>query len=112
MPETLTAPETLTTVRLGSIERVPLGQGLAFKVGLQTVAIFRTRAGRVFALENRCPHRGGPLAEGIVGDGRVVCPLHAHKFDLCSGNGSEPHECVRSFKVWTDNGEIVIELPV
>jgi nitrite reductase (NADH) small subunit len=111
MSETLTAvlPGTVA-VRLGAVESVPLGQGLAFKVGLQSIAVFRLRDGRIFALDNRCPHRGGPLAEGLVGSGKVVCPLHAHRFELCSGEGSEPHECVKPYRVWTDNGEIVVEL--
>ena len=95
-------------INLGSVGHIPLGQGRCFMVGVHEVAIFRTRAGRLFAVENSCPHRGGPLSEGIIGEGKVICPLHGHKFDLSTGQGSEAHECVKTFKVWEENGYIVM----
>ena len=95
-------------IHLGSVEQIPLGQGRCFMVGVHEVAVFRCRDGRLFAVENRCPHRGGPLAEGIIGGSQVVCPLHGHKFDLITGYGSEPKECVKTFKVWEENQKIVM----
>ena len=95
-------------INLGSVEHIALGQGRCFMVGVHEVAMFRTRAGRLFAVENSCPHRGGPLADGIIGEGKVVCPLHGHKFDLSTGQGSEAHECVKTFKVWEERGQIVM----
>lgn len=100
------------SINLGSIEKIPLGQGLSFRVGEEEIAIFRQRNGKLFATQNRCPHRQGPLAEGLVGNGKVICPLHAHKFDLASGAGSEPHECVKVFPVEVCDGEIVLSLEV
>ena len=97
-----------TILFLGSVEQISLGQGRCFKIVGHEVAVFRCRDGRLLAVENCCPHRGGPLAEGIVGDGKVVCPLHGHKFDLTTGNGSEPRECVKTFKVWEENGHLKI----
>jgi nitrite reductase (NADH) small subunit len=70
---------------LGSIERIPLGEGRSFRIENTTVAIFRTRKSEVFATQTACPHKGGPLADGIIGDGKVVCPLHAYKFRLATG---------------------------
>ncbi len=71
---------------LGPIERIPLGEGRSFRVEDTAVAIFRTRKNEVFATQATCPHKGGPLADGIVGDGKVVCPLHAYKFQLATGD--------------------------
>ena len=96
-------------INLGSIDQVPMGQGLCFDVLGQEIAVFRSRKGEWFAVENRCPHRQGPLSEGIIGDGKVVCPLHGHKFDLTTGQGSDGHECVKAFKVLEKQGNIVME---
>jgi nitrite reductase (NADH) small subunit len=97
-------------VRLGSVEKVPKGQGFTFIVAGTEIAVFRQRDGRLFATQNRCPHKQGPLSEGLVGAGKVICPLHAHKFDLCTGEGPEPAECVRVYPVREENGEIVLSL--
>ena len=70
---------------LGSIERISPGEGRSFRIEGTTVAVFRTRKNEVFATQAICPHKGGPLADGIIGDGKVVCPLHAYKFQLATG---------------------------
>jgi nitrite reductase (NADH) small subunit len=70
---------------LGPITRLPLGEGRTFQIGEVAVAIFRTRSNEIFATQAACPHKNGPLADGIVGDGQVVCPLHAYKFKLATG---------------------------
>jgi len=101
----------VTTIHLGKIDQIPLGQGQCFIVNGLAIAVFRPRSGGLWAMENRCPHRGGPLAEGIVGMDKVICPLHGHKFDLASGRGTEKHECVRTFKVREENGEMMMEYP-
>jgi len=72
-------------VNLGPASRIPLGEGRMFVVGERTVAVFRGRGGQVFATQALCPHRQGPLADGLTGGGRVVCPLHGLQFDLESG---------------------------
>ena len=73
-------------VDLGPVEAIPPGEGRTCVVDGQEIAVFRTREGEVLAVQARCPHRGGPLADGLVGGGTVVCPLHAHRFDLRNGN--------------------------
>lgn len=84
--ETMTTAESPTALyNLGSIQRIPPGEGRVFRAGETDVAIFRTRDGHVFATQAHCPHRGGPLADGLVGAGKVVCPLHAYVFELASG---------------------------
>ncbi len=99
-------------VNLGSVERIALGHGMCFIVEGEEIAVFRPRSGGLFAISNRCPHRQGPLSEGVMGDGKVVCPLHGHKFDIVSGQGSEAQECVKTFKVWDENGRLMLKQSV
>jgi nitrite reductase (NADH) small subunit len=70
---------------VGSVETIPLGEGRRFVLDGEAVAIFRTRDGDLFATQAACPHREGPLADGMVGGGRVFCPLHSYDFDLATG---------------------------
>lgn len=99
-----------TTINLGSIDKIPPGQGRCYLVGGAEIAVFRQRDGRLFATQNRCPHKQGPLAEGVAGGGKVICPLHAHKFELATGAGSEPGECVKTYPVSQANGEILLQV--
>jgi nitrite reductase (NADH) small subunit len=70
---------------LGYVDDIPLGEGRAYRVGEVELAVFRTRAGALYATQARCPHRNGPLADGITGGATLVCPLHGFKFDLATG---------------------------
>src|SRR5215510_2302843 len=79
-------------VTLGSVQAIPCGEGRTFDVGTRRIAVFRTRQGEVFATQAECPHRGGPLADGLLGGTTLVCPLHSWKFDLCTGAASNA-EC-------------------
>jgi nitrite reductase (NADH) small subunit len=72
-------------VELGPIGAIPEGEGRNYRIGTLQVAVFRTREGRFFATQAECPHRGGPLADGLVGGTTLVCPLHEWAFDLLSG---------------------------
>ncbi len=72
-------------INLGPAERIPPGEGRVFTVGGLRVAIFRTRDGSVHATQADCPHRQGPLADGLLGGGLVVCPLHGRKWELATG---------------------------
>lgn len=97
-------------VKLGSVEKIPLGQGFCFVVEGQEIAVFRPRDGGLCAVANRCPHRQGPLAEGVIDDRQVICPYHGHKFDMRTGSGSEAGESVRAYKAWEEDGKIVVEV--
>ena len=71
---------------LGPIDRIPPGEGQTFLVEGREVAVFRSRVtDELFATQSRCPHKQGLLADGIVGDGKVICPLHSYQFDLATG---------------------------
>jgi nitrite reductase (NADH) small subunit len=72
------------TTRVCRVDDVPLGEGRAVEIDGHRIAVFQTRNGW-HAVDQRCPHRGGPLADGIVADGCVTCPLHDRRFDLATG---------------------------
>jgi nitrite reductase [NAD(P)H] small subunit len=97
-------------VDLGPAGFIPLGEGRAFVVNETTIAVFRQRDGRLFATDNTCPHRGGPLADGIVGGGKVICPLHAWKFDLETGHCPAENVVIRTYPVRVVGGRIVLEV--
>lgn len=75
----------MTDVELGPVEDIPVGQGRAFAVDGRQIAVFRLRNGSLRALDAVCPHRGGPLSDGIADDQVVICPLHNYTYDLASG---------------------------
>jgi nitrite reductase (NADH) small subunit len=98
-------------VDLGPVDFIPPGEGRAYTVKNLTLAVFRQRDGRLFATDNACPHRGGPLADGVTGAGAVICPLHARKFDLETGRCvSGGTEVLRTYSAQEINGRIVVEL--
>jgi nitrite reductase (NADH) small subunit len=72
---------------IGHISQIPPGEGRAFAIGELHVAVFHTRDGGVFATQARCPHRQGPLADGLTDHATIVCPLHDRAFDLRTGAG-------------------------
>jgi nitrite reductase (NADH) small subunit len=91
-------------IALGRIDLIPLGEGRCFRLGALQVALFRPRDGAVFALEARCPHLGGPLADGLIGAGVVVCPLHGWRFRLADGTGIDNDLAARSYPVEVRDG--------
>jgi len=105
MAKVIAAPITL-----GSAAAIPLGQGRCYVVAGEEIAVFRQRDGRLFATQNRCPHRQGPLADGLVGANKVICPLHAHSFHLETGKGGEPAECVQIYEVSEVDGQLVLNM--
>ena len=70
---------------LGPVDDIPLGEGRAYAIDGEMVAVFRLRDGSLRAVSAVCPHRGGPLADGQIDRAVVVCPLHQHVFDLATG---------------------------
>ncbi|MCW3041703.1 MAG: (2Fe-2S)-binding protein [Solirubrobacterales bacterium] len=72
-------------VPVGRAEDVPLLEGRSVTVGARRIAIFRLPDDTWAAVDNACPHKGGPLADGIVADACVTCPLHGRRFDLATG---------------------------
>ena len=75
--------------------------------GVADVALFRGGNGVIFALEDRCPHKGGALSQGIVHGERVTCPLHGWTIELASGQAVAPdHGCTQRYGVRVENGRV------
>jgi nitrite reductase (NADH) small subunit len=75
------------------------------------VAIFRNGEDRIFALLDRCPHKGGPLSQGIVFGERVACPLHNWNIQLDSGCAAAPDEgCTQKFSVKVEDGSVYLDM--
>ena len=77
-------------IDVGALEDVPRQGSRTVKVGGKQIAVFRTDDDRIFALVDRCPHKAGPLSQGIVHGCRVTCPLHGFVIDLASGEAIAP----------------------
>lgn len=98
-------------VTLAALESIPEGEGRAFQVGVARIAVFRTRHGQVFASQADCPHRGGPLADGLLGGSTVICPLHAHKFDLSTGTAVNGDCPLKTYAArLSDAGNIIVDI--
>jgi nitrite reductase (NADH) small subunit len=74
-----------TSTALANLSEIPRGEGRAFTQEDKQLAVFHLRDGSVRVLEAVCPHAGGPLADGLVDDNVVVCPLHNYAYDLRTG---------------------------
>jgi nitrite reductase (NADH) small subunit len=72
---------------IGYLSQIPPGEGRVFALNGLYVAVFHTRSGGVFATQSQCPHKGGPLADGLTDGATVVCPLHDRIYDLRTGAG-------------------------
>jgi len=98
-------------VTLGSIGSIPPGEGRTFDVGPCKIAVFHTRQGGVFAAQAECPHKKGPLADGLLGDSTLVCPLHAWKFDLETGKTDSGPCSLKTYPARLSNaGQIVVDV--
>ena len=98
-------------IAVGAIDDIPRRGARCVRNGDMTIAIFRTADDRVFALEDKCPHKQGPLSQGIVHDGCVTCPLHNWVISLETGKaqGADEGE-TRAFPVRLDGGTVLLGL--
>ncbi|WP_432501450.1 Rieske (2Fe-2S) protein [Kineococcus arenarius] len=105
------AEPTRTRHDLCPLEDIPPGEGRAFAVGGEQIAVFRRRSGKVTAVQAACPHAGGPLADGQIDERVVVCPLHLNTFDLDTGESTtgQPPLAVHPCSVGPD-GRVSVEL--
>ncbi len=97
--------------RACAVEDLPRRGGRAVRCSEVDIALFRLSHDAIAAVEDRCPHKGGKLSEGIVCDHTVICPLHGWRIDLIRGEATEPDKgCVRRFGVDVRNGEVFVNL--
>ncbi|MDJ1156994.1 nitrite reductase small subunit NirD [Chelatococcus sp. SYSU_G07232] len=100
-------------VDIGPVDAIPKRGARTVRTPRREIAVFRTADDEIFALENRCPHRGGPLSEGIVHGRKVACPLHNWIIDLESGSATGADEgCADMIPVKVENGRVYLELAI
>ena len=94
------------------VEDIPmLGARRVRRARGHEVAVFRCEENKVFALLDRCPHKGGPLSQGIVYGETVACPLHNWQIGLSDGCAKAPDEgCAQGFEVLVANGEVSLNI--
>ena len=121
---------TVRWVRVAPTGNVPPREGRAVLIGGREIALFNLgpsielgagpsdglgTSERFLATDNQCPHQGGPLCDGIVTGASVVCPLHAWKVNLASGQVERPthgkDHCVTTYPVRVEDGVVLIGLP-
>jgi nitrite reductase (NADH) small subunit len=96
---------------IGALDAIPRRGARVVKTERGCVAVFRTADDHAFALEDRCPHRGGPLSQGIVHGTSVTCPLHNWVIDLAGGEAQGADKGrARSFAVRVEDGRIWLDL--
>jgi nitrite reductase (NADH) small subunit len=101
------APRLIAVARL---EDVPALQGRPVTVAGRRIALFNTPAGPR-ALEDACPHKGGPLSDGLLGDDCVTCPLHGRRIHLETGEvAGPPDERVATLPVIERDGWLYVEI--
>jgi nitrite reductase (NADH) small subunit len=95
-----------------ALEDIPrLGARRVRRANNIEIAIFRTSDDAVFALLDHCPHKGGPLSQGIVFGHRVACPLHNWSIELASGEAVAPDVgCVQRYGVKVESGRVFVDL--
>ncbi|HZG17729.1 MAG TPA: nitrite reductase small subunit NirD [Candidatus Bathyarchaeia archaeon] len=98
-------------VIVGILGEIPPTSSKVVHVGDLEIVIFRLSNGEYRAVENRCPHKGGPLAEGIISGQFVYCPLHDWKVCLEDGKVQAPdHGCVQTYPIREQDGMLCIEM--
>jgi nitrite reductase (NADH) small subunit len=96
---------------IGTLDDIPRQGARTVATRRGDIAVFRTLADEVFALDDRCPHKGGTLSQGIVHGRSVTCPLHNWVIDLASGEAASPdHGCVRRIPVRLAEGRLLLGL--
>ncbi|WP_323785368.1 nitrite reductase small subunit NirD [Thalassovita sp.] len=96
---------------IGPIEQIPLHGARVVKTQQGCVAIFRPTDNEVFATADRCPHKGGPLSEGIVHGRSVTCPLHNWVFSLETGQAQGADDgTIETYATRIENGRIFLDV--
>ncbi|MDD5295869.1 MAG: nitrite reductase small subunit NirD [Rhodocyclaceae bacterium] len=97
--------------KICSLEEIPLLGSRVVKAQPLDIALFRDGSGEVFALHDRCPHRGGPLSQGIVAGRHVTCPMHGWKIGLADGEAQAPDKgCAGRPEVKVEDGGVYLRL--
>ena len=94
----------------GRGELPPNGEAREFPAGPRMVCVANV-GGEICALDNVCPHRGGPLGQGIIENGKIVCPWHAFAFDVKTGElDHDPREKIAVYEVKIQGDDVLVNL--
>ena len=94
-------------IEIGTLNDIPVLGSRVVRTASGDIAVFRTADDEVFALDDRCPHKGGPLSQGIVHNKRVTCPLHNFVIELRNGTAVAPDEgCTRAHLTKVENDRV------
>lgn len=97
--------------KIAPLEEIPKLGSRVVRSSKGDIALFRTEDDKVFALHDKCPHKGGPLSQGIVYGDKVACPLHSWKIHLATGNAEEPDEGhTACFSVKVEDDTVYLEI--
>lgn len=100
-----------TWVKITQLDNVPKMGARKIVIGDIQIALFKTKDGSIFAIENECPHKKGTLADGLVHDHIVTCPLHNTDIVLSSGEAvGEDYSCAKTYKSKVEDDYIYLEL--
>jgi nitrite reductase (NADH) small subunit len=103
-------PAAAAQVELARLDDLPIGMGKTVRCKEMELAVFRLSDGTVRAIKNRCPHKNGVLAEGVVSGNYVFCPLHDRKIDLNDGMVQKPDTgCVKTFPTAVKDGVVWVD---
>lgn len=107
----MTQATTAAWTDIGALDLIPRRGARVVRLSQACLAVFRTADDRAFALEDRCPHRGGPLSQGIVHGTSVACPLHGWVVSLATGEAEGADEGrARTFPLRVEAGRILVDI--
>lgn len=105
------ASKSVTKISIGSIHELKARIGKTVSIGEKEVAVFKLSTGTVRAVENRCPHKGGVLSEGMVSGDFVFCPMHDWKICLDDGKVQKPDRgCVKTYQTLIEGEQVFLLL--
>jgi nitrite reductase (NADH) small subunit len=111
MMQAVTKATASEWIEVGMLDDIPRQGARVVRQPDGDIAVFRTLDDEVFALRDRCPHKGGPLSQGIVHGHKVACPLHDWKIQLDTGVAVAPDEgCAATFPVKLEGGRVFLSL--
>ena len=98
-------------IEVGKVDEIPKLGARVVRTGQGDIAVFRNGDDEIFALRDKCPHKGGPLSQGIVHGTRVACPLHDWKIQLDTGEAVAPDEgCAAAYPIRLEGDVIFLSL--
>ena len=96
-------------IEIGTVDSIPTLGARIIRTAKDDIAVFRTAADEIFALDDKCPHKGGPLSQGIVHGRFVTCPLHNFVIGLDNGQARAPDKgCTRAHNIRVTDGVIFL----